>query len=309
MAAQYVLASSDSATNMARDQSRSGRGRPVRHCRPRAGRRSDGRRCARAGGSITSLAPSSVPVAGRGVIWVGTSTRLHPCHARRRQDVGERHAAEQSPGQHQRHRCVARMTPGTAYAAILSNDRRPHLYRTLNFGGAWQEITAGLADDGTARVVREDPVDPNLLYAGTRDERVRLVRPWRSLAVASAQSAEHRRQRHDRPRQRSRDLDVRPRLLDSRRRVAAPADSRRTAANTRRRSSFKPDTVVRARWDNTQDTPLPPEMVVGENPPEGAILDYYLAAPASRAPVTLSIATAPGISLENSRASRRRRTP
>ena len=39
---------------------------------------------------------------------------------------------------------------------------------------------------------------------------------------------------------------------------------------------FKPAPASRARWDNTQDTPLPPEMKVGENPPEGAILDYYL---------------------------------
>jgi len=51
---------------------------------------------------------------------------------------------------------------------------------------------------------------------------------------------------------------------------------------------FRPDTVVRARWDNTQDTPLPPEMVVGENPPEGAVLDYYLPA-AATGTVTLTI--------------------
>src|SRR5438876_10876264 len=44
----------------------------------------------------------------------------------------------------------------------------------------------------------------------------------------------------------------------------------------------------RARWDNTQDTPVPPEMKVGDNPPEGAIIDYYLAAPASGT-ITLSI--------------------
>jgi hypothetical protein len=56
---------------------------------------------------------------------------------------------------------------------------------------------------------------------------------------------------------------------------------------------FKPDTVVRARWDNTQDTPLPPEMVVGKNPPEGAIIDYYLGA-AQAGAITLSISDAAG---------------
>jgi hypothetical protein len=51
---------------------------------------------------------------------------------------------------------------------------------------------------------------------------------------------------------------------------------------------FKPEPTSRARWDNTQDTPVPPEMVVGENPPEGAILDYYLPKPASKATLTIS---------------------
>ena len=45
---------------------------------------------------------------------------------------------------------------GTAYAAILvAGDVRPHLYRTTDYGQDWQEITNGLANDGTMRVVRE----------------------------------------------------------------------------------------------------------------------------------------------------------
>jgi hypothetical protein len=56
---------------------------------------------------------------------------------------------------------------------------------------------------------------------------------------------------------------------------------------------FRPSPASRARWDNTQDTPLPPEMKVGDNPPEGAILYYYLSAPAS-GDVTLAISDAAG---------------
>jgi hypothetical protein len=56
---------------------------------------------------------------------------------------------------------------------------------------------------------------------------------------------------------------------------------------------FRPAPASRARWDNTQDTPLPPEMKVGDNPPEGASLGYYLAAPAS-GPVTLTISDTAG---------------
>ncbi len=39
---------------------------------------------------------------------------------------------------------------------------------------------------------------------------------------------------------------------------------------------FRPEKALRVRLDLNQDTPLPPEMPAGENPPNGAIVDYYL---------------------------------
>jgi hypothetical protein len=39
---------------------------------------------------------------------------------------------------------------------------------------------------------------------------------------------------------------------------------------------FAPARALRVRWNNNHDTPLPPETPVGENPPEGAIIDYWL---------------------------------
>src|SRR5262249_18384051 len=56
---------------------------------------------------------------------------------------------------------------------------------------------------------------------------------------------------------------------------------------------YKPSPASRMRWDNTQDTPLPPEMKVGDNPIEGAVFDYYLAQPAS-GPITLTISDRAG---------------
>ena len=56
---------------------------------------------------------------------------------------------------------------------------------------------------------------------------------------------------------------------------------------------FKPQTAMRWRWDMNQDTPLPIETPVGQNPPDGAIFDYYLKdAPAGE--ITLTIADAHG---------------
>jgi hypothetical protein len=51
---------------------------------------------------------------------------------------------------------------------------------------------------------------------------------------------------------------------------------------------FKPQTAIRVRWDMNTDTPLPPDFPAGENPPDGAVIDYYLQA-ASSNPVTLEI--------------------
>src|ERR1035438_7411150 len=42
---------------------------------------------------------------------------------------------------------------------------------------------------------------------------------------------------------------------------------------------FPPATATRVRWDNFQDTPYPPETPAGKNPPDGAILDYFLKSP------------------------------
>ena len=39
---------------------------------------------------------------------------------------------------------------------------------------------------------------------------------------------------------------------------------------------FKPQTAIRVRWNKNTDTPLPPEEPGGQNPPDGAILYYYL---------------------------------
>ncbi len=51
---------------------------------------------------------------------------------------------------------------------------------------------------------------------------------------------------------------------------------------------FRPATAIRLRNDMNQDTPLPPELPAGDNPPTGAILDYYFKA-AAQGEVTIAI--------------------
>src|ERR1043166_8229623 len=177
---------------------------------------------------------------------------------------------------------------GTAYVAVLSGDGRPHLYRTSTWGRAWQEITSGLADDGRMRVVREDPVDPRVLYAGsvtTAYVSFDKGDHWQSLQLNLPTTVISDMTVH------GSDLVISTYgrgfwILDD---VTPLRQVRAAMVSSAPAFFYRPDTVVRVRWDNTQDTPLPPEMIVGENPPEGAILDYYLAARAT-GPLTLSIA-------------------
>ena len=59
------------------------------------------------------------------------------------------------------------------------------------------------------------------------------------------------------------------------------------AARANRVFLFTPPTATRVRWNMFSDTPLPPEEPAGQNPPDGAVLDYYLSAASSD--VTLEI--------------------
>jgi len=56
---------------------------------------------------------------------------------------------------------------------------------------------------------------------------------------------------------------------------------------------FKPQDAYRVRWNMNTDTPLPPDEPVAPNPPEGAIINYYLKSAAS-GPVTLEIVGSDG---------------
>jgi len=240
-----------------------------------------------AGGSLQALSVS--PVAA-GVLWAGSSTGL--IHVTR--DGGKTWhnvTPKNLPPGAINIIDASHADAATAYVALLSRDNQPHLYRTVDSGGTWQEISSGLAGGAVARVVREDPADPALLYAGTVNAvYVSFDRGdhWQSLQLNLPTTVVS-------------DLTVRDAdvvistygrgfwILDD---VAPLRQARAALASAAPAFFFTPEPVSRARWDNTQDTPIPPEMVVGANPPEGAILDYYLRSNATS--VRLTIADAGG---------------
>ncbi len=65
---------------------------------------------------------------------------------------------------------VSPFSPSVCYIAAdlhMTDNRKPYVYKTDNFGKTWTEITNGLPDDEPAHVVREDPNKKGFLFLGT----------------------------------------------------------------------------------------------------------------------------------------------
>ena len=184
--------------------------------------------------------------------------------------------------------------PQTAYAAINTlrlDDLRPHIYRTRDGGKTWVEIVNGIPANENVNSVREDPKRKGLLFAGT--ERAVYVSfddgdHWQSLRL-------------NMPATSIRDLTIKDDdlavgshgrgfwILDD----ITPLrqlDDKVLAENA---FLFAPELTYRVRWNTNSDTPLPPDVPAGQNPPDGAIFNYYLKS-SSSAPVTLEILDSSG---------------
>ena len=95
--------------------------------------------------------------------------------------------------------------PGGAYIAAKRyqmDDRRPYFFKTHDYGKTWTKIVDGIPDNDFAQAIREDPVRPGLLYAGTEhgiyisfDDGAR----WRSMALnlPDSQIADIAVEKHD----------------------------------------------------------------------------------------------------------------
>jgi photosystem II stability/assembly factor-like uncharacterized protein len=184
--------------------------------------------------------------------------------------------------------------PNTAYAAINTlrlNDLRPHIFRTRDGGKSWTEIVTGIPDNENVNAVREDPKRKGLLYAGT--ERAIHVSfddgdHWQSLRLnLPATSIRDITIKND-------DLAIGTHgrgfwILDD----ITPLRQIDDKALSSGAYLFVPELAYRVRWNTNSDTPLPPDTPTGENPPDGAILNYHLGSATSGA-VTLEILDSSG---------------
>jgi hypothetical protein len=187
-----------------------------------------------------------------------------------------------------------RFDPLTAYAAVNTlrlDDMTPHIYRTHDGGTTWKEIVNGIPNGAAVSVVREDPGRKGLLFAGSETQVYVSFDDgdqWQSLRLNMAPSS-------------VRDLVIKDDdlvvgthgrgiwILDD----ITPLRQIEAATADQDAVLFEPQTAWRVRWNTNTDTPLPPDEPTAPNPPEGAIIDYYLRTAAS-GPVTLEVVGADG---------------
>ncbi|MEJ2186051.1 MAG: hypothetical protein P8Z36_08955, partial [Gemmatimonadota bacterium] len=235
---------------------------------------------------VYTIAPSPVK---EGVIWAGTDDGLI-----QRTTDGGAHWHDVTPQDLKPWSRISvidasHSDPATAYAAVdrhRLDDVNPYIYRTRDGGEHWDLVVEGIPYGAFVRAVRADPKKPGLLYAGTElgvyvsfDDgghwqplQLNLpVSPVRDLAVHDNDlvAATHGRAFW---------------ILDD----VTPLRQLSPDIVKENEFLFRPAAAYRLRRSENTDTPLPPEEPHGENPPAGAIIDYWLGAQPS-GPVKLDI--------------------
>jgi len=241
-------------------------------------------------GAVYAIAPS--PVRG-GVIWVGTddgNIQVTRDGGATWQNVTP---PDLSAWSEIRIIEASHTDAGTAYVAVSRrqlDDFKPHIFRTRDFGQTWQETTSGIRDIDFVHVVREDPARKGLLYAGTETgvyvsfddgdhwASLQLNLPAVSVRDLAIEQDDLVAATHGRSFWILDDVTPLRQMADS----VAQSDA----------FLFRPRAAIRIRRDENQNTPLPPEIPAGKNPPDGAILNYFLKSAAGD--ITLAIYDADG---------------
>ena len=182
---------------------------------------------------------------------------------------------------------------GTAYVAIdrhKLDDYRPHIFKTSDYGKSWTQITSGLPDNGYAHAVREDPKRKGMLFAGTEN----------GVYVSFDDGAHWQSLRLNLPTTPIHDLTVKDSdlivathgrafwILDD----ISPLRQMTATTASEEAHLYEPVPAVRFRGPGFT---LPATVPVGANPPNGAVIDYFLkTAPKEKEEVTLEILDAQG---------------
>jgi len=183
---------------------------------------------------------------------------------------------------------ASRFDPAVAYVAVdrhRLDDQTPYIYRTADYGKTWREITTGISANSFVNAVREDTERKGLLFAGTElgiyvsfDDGDHWQALQLNLPVTSVRDiAIH-----------GDDLIVATHgrsfwILDD----ITPLRQMDVTAKLPAARLYTPAEAIRIDNDVFLGSPLPPEEPTAKNPPDRAILDFYL--PSAAQQVTLEI--------------------
>jgi photosystem II stability/assembly factor-like uncharacterized protein len=171
------------------------------------------------------------------------------------------------------------------------DDLKPYIYRTRDCGQTWTPITAGLPGNAPVNTVREDLVRRGLLFAGTENgvwvsfdegdhwSSLQLNLPHTSMRDLAIHGEDLIVATH------GRSFWVLDDISPLRQFTASLASGEATL--------LQPASAVRVRRNTGTDTPIQPDEPAGRNPPDGAVIDYYLAHEAKH-PVTIEILDSSG---------------
>jgi len=225
-------------------------------------------------GVIYTIAPSPLKA---GQIWVGTDDGL--MHLTR--DEGRTWSnvtpPELTAWSKVTHIEASHFDAAKAYAAVDRHrleDLRPYLYRTRDFGKTWEMVSRGIPEGSFLNCVREDPKVAGLLYACTE----------KGVYVSFDDGTDWQPLQFNLPVTSVRDLVVHGDdlviatfgrsfwVLDD----ITPVRQWSAKVASADAWLFTPRTAYRVRPGSDQGTPVPFDEPQAENPPTGAVLDYYL---------------------------------
>jgi photosystem II stability/assembly factor-like uncharacterized protein len=225
-------------------------------------------------GSIYALVPS---FRNQNTIWVGTDDGLIWKTSDGGKNWGNITPPDLSPWSKVTQIAASQFDDQSAYASVNRfriDDLRPYIYRTHDGGKSWKLITEGLPTDSPVDTVREDPIRKGLLFAGT--ETAVWVSfddgdHWQSLQLNLPHTSMRDLWIHEN------DLIVATHgrsfwILDDIAPLRQLAESNLEGGPF----LFHPAAAYRVRRSTGTDTPIPPDEPAGENPPDGAIVDYFL---------------------------------
>jgi photosystem II stability/assembly factor-like uncharacterized protein len=229
-------------------------------------------------GIVSTIAPSAL---NRELIWAGSDTGL--IHLTRDGGKTWKNVTPQGLSAWSKISLIeaSHFDPAVGYAAVDRShldDQTPYLYRTRDYGASWQLVTDGIPAAAFLRAIREDSHVKGLLFAGAElgiyvsfDDGDHWQSAQLNLPVTSVRDltihgddliiATHGRSFW---------------ILDN----ITPLRQASEAVQAASAWLYHPAAAIRVDNDAFVGTPLPPEEPTAENPPRGAVVDYFLKSPA-----------------------------